>query len=121
MKKNRITKIIKEVLQEGFTSNQSFPIKSIKFSDIKDLTSNIALPKDFNTNTNIRTEEDFNRWKGNFIKNYGSEGQLVFGKHKVGSEWEGFEIQNNQKWNKSKEQGSEAMKDYYGKRKYTGD
>lgn len=78
------------------------------------------MPFDAMSSLQINNEEQFNRWKDQFIKNWGDEGTLV--------KWSqtSWKVEGNQKMDASIKRTAAAMDDFYGRNKksgpiYTGD
>lgn len=118
-------KLVRESINDEI-EDISFSLKNLTWDDIKpeekkDYWGNpiyVNVPHDFMSSESLSAEVQFNRWYKEFIKRYGTEGELF----KTRSN--NFDIRGNEKWDKAKEKGKDSVMKFYANKKsgdYIGD
>jgi hypothetical protein len=78
----------------------------------------VDLPKDFMSSSRIKGEDQFETWFQKFVKEWGTEGELVETRPTYWS------LVGNRKWDNESELGSNAVSKFYGDKRsgdYVGD
>jgi len=78
----------------------------------------VDLPSDFMTSTRIQGDVQFERWFNRFVKDWGTDGELVETRPTYWS------LVGNKKWDEASKRGSDSVSNFYSDKKsgdYVGD
>lgn len=105
---------------ENLNDQRRIPLIDVTWDKIKpkENFSVSNLPINFSAHEQIKTQNAFERWYKNFIKNWGTEGDLVEVRP---SYWK---LQGNKQWDEEYKRGVDSISRYYdekGSGGYTGD
>jgi len=116
-------------LFEDLNEQKRIPLKDVKWEDVKPVIDpnapkwkwqkdSVDLPNDFMSSEQLKFEQGFERWKRDFIKRWGTDGELVETRPTY------WKLEGNKEWDEAYERGSSAVSKYYSDKPsggFTGD
>jgi len=100
---------------------ESFPLKTVEWGDIDDGSHYQKIEFDAMADQLIHNEKEFNKWKDDFVRKYGGEGELTYIKSAYsGPEYWG--VIGNSKFDEFKKEQGKGVSDFYATGgRYKGD